>query len=100
MFDQDQESLVQTVIIIIVTIGFFNFFKKKLPKTILLYCAVFICTWAVTTFIHLIITSDEYSGLTGRVFTNSLAFSLPFVLIFGGITFFIKYAKFKKVKSL
>ena len=87
------------VIIVGLVLGFFSYFSKKNKKLGGLLFFVLVPTWVLTT----IIKGLEYKYFensnelfTARGFAMLLAETLPMLILIGGITFTIKYLKFKK----
>lgn len=93
---------VMWIIIISLTIFFFNYFVKIYPNFKKLFPSVFVVVWICTTIITACfeyfpsntIYPFSFTGFAGIMF-----FRLPATLIIGGITFWIKYNKFKKNNS-
>jgi hypothetical protein len=90
------------VIIIGLTLGFFSYFSKKHSKLGSLLFWVLIPTWLITAIIKGI--ESMYFENTNDLFSvmgvvGLLAETLPMLILIGGITFTIKYLKFKKNKS-
>jgi hypothetical protein len=86
-------------IIVILTNYFFSIFSQKTKSIGKIFVAVFLSVWLIITILTVvldIIYLDKYS-LNFILLSGKLAFNLPQVIIFGGIAFFIKYRKFKKV---
>jgi hypothetical protein len=89
------------IIIISLTIFFFNYFIKIFPDYKKLFPSVLASVWICVTIItgcfeYFANISNDLFSLDG--FTGLMAFRLPSTLIIGGITFWIKYNKFKKKK--
>ena len=87
-------------IIIILTNYFFSFYSKKIKETGKKFIAVIFPIWIIITLVKMLsdyIYKPNYKiYLDFKIFAGLLAYSLPLVLIFGGITFYIKQKKFKK----
>jgi hypothetical protein len=89
------------VIIISLTLGFFTYFSKKYSKLGSLLFLVLLPTWIITALIKGIESMyfDNSNDLfSARGFTMLLAETLPMLILIGGITFAIKYLKFRKNK--
>ena len=87
-------------VVVILTNYFFSFYSKKIKETGKKFVAVFFTIWIIITFVKML-TDYIYKPnfkiyLDLKIFAGLLASSLPLVLIFGGITFYIKQNKFKK----
>jgi len=87
------------VIIVGLTLGFFSYFSKRHKKFGSLLVFVLIPTWIITAIIKGIEymyfeNSTELLSIMG--FILLLAETLPMVVLIGGITFSLKYMKFKK----
>lgn len=89
------------VIIVGLVLGFFSYFSKKNKKLGGLLFFVLVPTWVITA----IIKGVEYKYFensnelfSARGFTMLLAEMLPMLILIGGITFMIKYLKFRKNK--
>ena len=87
-------------VIVVLTNYFFSFYSKKIKETGKKFIAVIFPIWIIITFLKMLtdyIYKPNYEiYLDIKIFAGLLAFSLPLVLIFGGITFYIKQNKFKK----
>ncbi len=91
------------ILVIGLTHFLFLFFSKKTSKLAILIPAVLIPVWIISAIAlgieHLYF--DGNSNLFNvREFIFLLAETFGLVLIFGGITFTIKYLKFKKKKNI
>ncbi|HBL76014.1 MAG: hypothetical protein A2W90_11395 [Bacteroidetes bacterium GWF2_42_66] len=89
------------VIIVGLTLGFFAYFSKKYKKLGSLLFLVFIPTWIITALIKGIESmyfenSNDFFSFFGIV--GLLAETLPMMILIGGITFTLKYLKFRKTK--
>lgn len=87
------------VIIVGLVLGFFSYFSKKHKNLGSLLFFVFIPTWTIIAIIKGIElqyfeNSNELLSLRG--FIMLLVETLPMLILIGGITFTIKYLKFKK----
>lgn len=89
------------VIIIGLVLGLFSYFSKKNKNLGSLLFFVMVPTWMITA----IIKGVEYEYFensnklfSGRGFSMLLVETLPMLIIIGGITFSIKYLKFRKNK--
>lgn len=89
------------VIIIGLVLGFFSYFSKKNKKLGSLLFFVMVPTWIITA----IIKGVEYKYFensnelfSARGFIMLLTESLPMIILIGGITFTLKYLKFRKTK--
>jgi hypothetical protein len=86
-------------IVVILTNYSFSIFSQKTKSIGKILVAVFLSVWLTITILTVvldIIYLNKYS-LNFILFSGKLASTLPIVIIFGGIAFFIKYRKFKKV---
>lgn len=87
-------------IIIILTSGLFSYFSKRYENFFMLFTIVLIPVWLIAAIIkgieYIIFKNNYYSLLSLRGFIGLLAFTLPMLFLFGGITFAIKYRKFRK----
>ena len=86
-------------IVVILTNYSFSIFSQKTKSIGKILVAVLLSVWLIITIltgILDIIYKSTYS-FTPELFGLKLASNLPQVVIFGGIAFFIKYRKFKKV---
>lgn len=87
------------IIIISLTIFFFNYFVKIYTDFKKLFASVFVVVWICSTIIT---ACFEYFSINAIYsfsfigFVGILLFRLPTMLLIGGITFWIKYNKFKK----
>lgn len=87
------------VIIVGLVLGFFSYFSKKNKKFGGLLFFVLVPTWVLTTIIkglEYIYFENSNELFTARGFAMLLAETLPMLILIGGITFTIKYLKFKK----
>lgn len=89
------------IFIIGMVIVLFNYFSTKGKKIAGLLLFVIVPTWIVTAIVKgleykYFENSNELFTLRG--FTLLLAETLPMLFLLGGITFTIKYLKFKKSK--
>jgi hypothetical protein len=87
------------VIIVGLVLGFFSYFSKKNKKLGILLFFVMMPTWIITA----IIKGLEYKYFensnelfSARGFTMLLTEALPMIILIGGITFTLKYLKFRK----
>lgn len=92
-------SYLEWGVIIGLTILLFAFFSLKFQKIGSLLTFVLIPTWIIAAIMKgsenlYFDNANELSSFYGL--SMLLAESLPMVLIFGGITFWIKYKRFKK----
>lgn len=88
-------------IIIGLVIGLFNYFSNRGKKLVGLLVYVMIPTWVVIAILkgleyYYFESSNEL--FSARGFTLLLAETLPMLFIIGGITFSVKYLKFKRNK--
>lgn len=92
-------SYAEWVIIVGVTIGLFNYFSKKYVKLVPLAAIVLLLTWIIVAivrgikYIYLGISND-LSSINGLLML--LAEVLPMFILFAGITFTLKFIRFKK----
>jgi len=89
------------VIIIGIVILVFNYFVKKLSLFQLVLITL-LPTWiiiAVVQGFEKYYPYKTYSFLSIEGIAGLLAYTLPMIILVGGITFFIKYMKFKKSNS-
>jgi uncharacterized membrane protein YczE len=89
-------------LVIGLTLGFFSFFSKKNNKLGSLIFLVLLPVWiiaAIALGIEHMYIDDSMELFSIRGFVMLLAESLPLLILFGGITFTIKYLKFKKNKN-
>jgi hypothetical protein len=89
------------VIIVGLVLGFFSYFSKKNKKLGSLLFFVMVPTWIIAAIIKGVENkyfenSDEL--FSARGFTMLLSDTLPMIILIGGITFTIKYLKFRKNK--
>lgn len=87
------------VIIVGLTLGFFSYFSKLHKSLLKLILTVLIPTWIITALIkglEYYYFNNSYELFSIREFTMLLAESLPIIIVFGGITFTIKYLKSRK----
>jgi len=87
------------VIVVGLTIGFFSYFSNKHKSIGALLFFVLVPTWIITAILTGV--KNVYSGNTTDLysiigFAGLLAESLPIIILIGGITFTIKYMKFKR----
>lgn len=90
------------VIIIGLTLGFFSFFSKKYKKIVSLLPMVLVSTWIIISIVkglEYLYFDNSNELLSFRGFTMLLAETLPMLILIGGITFGIKYFKFKKKRN-
>lgn len=90
------------VIIVVLVIIFFAHFSKRTHKLGSLLFFALVPTWIITTIIKGVEykyfeNSNELFSIRG--FTMLLAETLPLLILFGGITFTIKYLKLRKTNS-
>ena len=93
------KGAIQLIIIIVVTIFFFSYFSKKNLKLIKLFTLVMLLVWISISIIlgfEYLFFRDSYMLFSFDGFTSLMKESLPMNLIFGGLTFFIKYKRLKK----
>lgn len=86
-------------IVVVLTNWFFSVFSKKTNNVSKQFILVMLPTWVIITIIK---TISDYIYIPYykiyfdiKIFIGLFVQSLPIVLIFGGIAFFIKYRKFK-----
>lgn len=86
-------------IIVILTNYFFSIFSQKTKSIGKILVAVLLSVWLIITILTVIldIIYKSIYSFTPELFGLKLAFNLPQVIIIGGIAFFVKYRKFKKV---
>ena len=89
------------VIIIGLVLGLFSYFSKKNKNLGSLLFLVMVPTWVITAIIKgveykYLENSDKLFSAWG--FAMLLAETLPMLILIGGITFSIKYLKFRKNK--
>lgn len=84
--------------VIFTVIGLFNHYSKKHKSVMKLLLLTILPAWLVATFMRVIIciATGAPALLSIMDFPFHLAGTLVMVVIFGGITFFFKYRKFKK----
>lgn len=90
------------IITVALTIGIFNYFSKKFKKLASLVGTVLPLTWIILSFtrgLKYIYLHDNYELFSLRGFSMLMAEMLPILLLFGGITFAVKYLKFRKKKA-
>lgn len=90
---------VMWIVIISLTIFFFNYFVKIFPDYKKLFPSVFVVVWICATIItgcFEYFSSSSIYSFSFIGFAGLMAFRLPTTLIIGGITFWIKYNKFQK----
>lgn len=90
------------IIIVGLTLGFFSYFSKKYKKLGSLLFWVLAPTWFITAIIkgieYLYFDSiNDLSSIQG--FIGLLVETLPMLVLLGGITFAIKYVKFRKSQN-
>ncbi len=88
-------------IIICIVILVFNYFVKKLNLYQLLLITL-LPTWIIISVVQEFEKSyldNTYSFLSMRGIAELLAYTLPMIILVGGITFYIKYRKYKKSNS-
>jgi len=93
------KGIIQLIIIIVVTIFFFSFFSKKNLKLKKLLPLVLLLVWISISIIlgfEYLFFRDSYMLFSFDGFTSLMKESLPMSLIFGGLTFFIKYRSNRK----
>jgi len=93
------KGVIQLIIIIVVTIFFFSYFSKKNLKLIKLFTLVMLLVWISISIIlgfEYLFFRDSYMLFSFNGFTSLMKESLPMSLIFGGLTFFIKYRSLRK----
>lgn len=89
----------QWIIIVALTIGLFNYFSKKQNSLIYLLFYCLFPTWLISSVITGLIglyfdsTYDYFSAIG---FIGNMMKTLPHLILIGGITFSIKYLKFKR----
>jgi hypothetical protein len=86
-------------VIVVLTNYFFSIYSKKIKATGKKFIAVIFPIWIIITFLKML-TDYIYNPnfkiyLDFKTFAGLLAFNLPLVLIFGGITFYFKQKKYK-----
>ena len=92
----------QWVFIIVLTLIFYNILSKRSYKYVKLMLLTLFPVWIMTAILNGVI---DISINNTNAFTSStkiiglLAFTLPMVLMIGGITFLIKYFNSKKRKK-
>jgi hypothetical protein len=89
------------VVIVLLTLGFFSYFSKKRRNLGSLAFLVLFPTWVITAILHGIElkyfeNSNDLFSLRG--FTMLLVDTFIMLIVFGGITFTLKYLKYKKAK--
>lgn len=93
------KGVIQLVIIFIVTISFFSYFSKKKIKFKKLFPLVMLLVWISISIIlgfEYLFFRDSYMLFSFDGFTSLMKESLPMTLIFGGLTFFLKYRRHRK----
>ncbi len=91
------------VIIVGLTLGFFSYFSKRYQSLGRLIVFVLIPTWIITALVkglEYLYIDNSYNFLTLWEFSMLLAETLPVLIIFGGITFTVKYLKQKRQKNI
>jgi hypothetical protein len=87
-------------IIIVLTIGLFAYFSKKYSNFWKLFSFVLIPVWLIIAIVkgieYIIYDNTSYLLLSIKGFFVLLSETLPMLLLFGGITFGIKYWKLRK----
>ena len=86
-------------IVIMTTFGLFALFSKKIKSIGALLVLTLIPAWIFAAvfqgLIYLYLNNFQILfSISG--FANLLAYTLPITLLFGGLTFFFQYRKFKK----
>jgi hypothetical protein len=92
-------AYVEWGIVIGLTILFFAYFSRIHQKFGRLLTFVLIPTWLILTIVKGVenLYFDKVNGFTSFYgFSMLMAESLPLVLIFGGITFGVKFNRFRK----
>ncbi len=93
------KGIIQLVIIIVVTIFFFSYFSKKNLKLKKLLPLVMLLVWisiSIMLGFEYLLFRDSYLLFSFNGFTSLMKEALPMTLIFGGLTFFIKYRSTRK----
>ena len=89
-------------IIIGLTLGFFQYFSVKFQKFSFLFPLVIIPVWLIIAFIlgieYLYRENINYLNSIGG-YIGLLAETLAITIVFGGLTFAVKYKKLWKAKS-
>ena len=87
------------VIIIGLTLWFFEYFSKKHSKLGRLVFLVLVPIWTLITLIkgiEYMYFDNSYYLLSGLGLIGLFAETLPMLILLGGITFTIKYLKFRR----
>ena len=87
------------VIIVGVTIGLFNYFSKKYVQLVPLGAVVLLPAWIIVAIIRglkNVYLGGGYDLTTIKGFTFLLVEVLPMFILFAGITFTLKFIRFKK----
>jgi len=87
------------IILVGLCLGFFSYFSKKYNSFGILFPLVLIPTWiiiAITKGVEYMYFDNSSNFLTLLGFIGLLAETLPMIILIGGITFAIKYMKFRK----
>lgn len=87
------------VILVGLVLGFFSYFLKKYKNFGILFTLILIPTWIIIAIVKGVeyIYFDNSSNLLSLLgFIGLLAETLPMIILIGGITFAIKYMKFRK----
>ena len=93
------KGIIQLIIIIVVTIFFFSYFSKKNLKLKKLLPLVMLLVWISISIIlgfEYLFFRDSYMLFSFDGFLSLMKEALPMSLIFGSLTFFIKYRSLKK----
>ena len=93
------KGVIQLIIIIVVTILFFSYFSKKNLKLKKLLPLVMLLVWISISIIlgfEYLFFRDSYMLFSFDGFISLMKEALPMSLIFGGLTFFIKYRSNRK----
>ncbi|MCK4665093.1 MAG: hypothetical protein KAT68_19650 [Bacteroidales bacterium] len=90
---------IEWAIIIVLTLGFFSYFSRKYTKVGSLIPLVLVSTWIIIAIIkglEYLYFDSSSELLSFRGFAMLLAETLPILVLIGGITFAIKYIRFRK----
>lgn len=99
---EDQRLLLgycEWIVIVALVLGLFNYFSKKNTNLISLLAVSFFPTWLISAIIKGFIElyfDKSYDFLSFTGFIGTMFEALPQLIFIGGITFVIKYFRFKK----
>lgn len=95
------KGVIQLIIIVALAVFYFSYFSKKTDQLKKLFPLVLLLVWISVSFVlglEYLFFRDSNVFTSFEAILSLMKESLPMSLIFGGLTFFVKYRSLRKSK--